>query len=180
MPKDKKAKKEWKELPPCQVSDALLWEATKNYTSYITKSNGIVLSTDPLNLTGANTKKDSGVAPLKALGVSYGIEERTVKKNKKKEKAPVVRFTLNIKTKKLIPKKKLAERKENQLTNHCVYSSTRRLPLRALVKSVKRDLGNYRRDLVPTALRRLSFLYNFKKHFKYAPRERNKTSIKKK
>ena len=42
MPKDKKVKKEWKELPPCQVSDALLWEVTKNYTSYLTKSNGKV------------------------------------------------------------------------------------------------------------------------------------------
>ena len=37
-------KKEWKELPSCQVSDALLWEVTKNYTSYLTKSNGKVLS----------------------------------------------------------------------------------------------------------------------------------------
>ena len=39
MPKDK-VKKEWKELPACQVSDALLWEATKNYTSYIIKNHG--------------------------------------------------------------------------------------------------------------------------------------------
>ena len=106
MPKDKKAKKEWKELPPCQVSDALLWEATKNYTSFIIKNNGIVLSTDPLNLTGANTKKDSGVASVRALGVEFDISDRKVKKAKKKETAPVVRFSLNIKTKKLIPKKK--------------------------------------------------------------------------
>ena len=172
MPKDKKAKKEWKELPPCQVSDALLWEATKNYTSYITKSNGIVLSTDPLNLTGANTKKDSGVAPLKALGVSYSIEERNVKKNKKKEKAPVVRFSLNIKTKKLLPKKKCVELKDTPKTNNCVYSSTRYVPVRALVKTVKRDLNNYRRDLVPTALRKLYVLYNFKKHCKHPRKEK--------
>ncbi len=87
MPKDKKAKKEWKELPPCQVSDALLQEATKNYTSYLTKSNGIVLSTDPLNLTGANTKKDSGVAPVRALGVSYDISEKICQKKQKKRKS---------------------------------------------------------------------------------------------
>ena len=172
MPKDKKAKKEWKELPPCQVSDALLWEATKNYTSYLTKSNGIVLSTDPLNLTGANTKKDSGVAPVRALGVDYDITERNVKKNKKKEKAPVVRFSLNIKTKKLLPKKKCVELKAAPTTNNCVYSSTRYVPVRALVKTVKRDLNNYRRDLVPTALRKLYVLYNFKKHCKHPRKEK--------
>ena len=172
MPKDKKAKKEWKELPPCQVSDALLWEATKYYTSYLTKSNGIILSTDPLNLTGANTKKDSGVAPVRALGVSYDISEKTVRKNKKKEKAPVVRFSLNIKTKKLLPKKKCVELKDTPKTNNCVYSSTRYVPVRALVKTVKRDLNNYRRDLVPTALRKLYVLYNFKKHCKHPRKEK--------
>ena len=165
MPKGKE-KKEWKELPPCQVSDALLWEATINYTSYLTKSNGIVLSTDPLNLTGANTKKDSGVAPVRALGVGFDFVEKNVRKNKKKEKAPIVRFSLNIKTKKLIPKKKCVELKANPTTNHCVYSSTKLVPVRALVKTVRRDLPNYRRDLVPTALRRLYKLYNFKKHVK--------------
>ena len=166
MPKDKKVKKEWKELPPCQVSDALLWETTKKYTSFITKSNGIVLSTDPLNLTGENTKKDSGIAPIRALGVDFDITERTVKKAKKKEKAPVPRFCLNIKTKKLIPKKKCVELKAAPTTNHCVYSSTRMVPIRALVKTVKRDLNNYRRDLVPSALRKLYVLYRFKKHMR--------------
>ena len=76
MPKDKKVKKEWKELPPCQVSDALLWEATKNYTSFITKNNGLTLSTDPLNLSGKNTKKDSGIASQRALGVEFDISDR--------------------------------------------------------------------------------------------------------
>ena len=54
--KKPKVKKEWKELPACQVSDALLWETTKNYTSYIIKNNGLILSSDPLNLTKLNTK----------------------------------------------------------------------------------------------------------------------------
>ena len=99
MPKDKAKKKEWKELPPCQVSDALLWEATKNYTSYLTKNNGLTLSTDPLNLTGLNTKKDSGVAASRALGVDIVVSDRTVKVKKAKKKMPVARFNLNIKTK---------------------------------------------------------------------------------
>ena len=173
MPKDKGKKKEWKELPPCQVSDALLWESTKNYTSFITKSNGIILSTDPLNLTGQNTKKDSGVAASRALGVEFDISERQVKVKKAKKKAPVVRFILNIKTKKVIPKKKCVELKEEPTTNHCVYSSTRKVPVRALVKTVKRDLNNYRRDLVPTALRKLYVLYRFKKNFKHPRKEKH-------
>ena len=174
MPKDKKAKKEWKELPPCQVSDALLWEATKNYTSYITKNNGIVLSTDTLNLTGRNTKKDSGVAPVRALGVDFDFVDKTLRVKKAKKKMPIVRFNLNIKTKKVIPKKKCVELKEEPTTNHCVYSSTRDVPIRALVKTVKRDLSNYRRDLVPTALRKLYVLYNYKKHVKHPRRDKDK------
>lgn len=165
MPKDK-VKKEWKELPGCQVSDALLWEATKNYTSFLCKSNGIVLSTDPLNLTGLNTKKDSGVAPTKALGVECNIADRKIKVKKAKKTAPVVRFNLNIKTKKLIPKARLVEVKGEPENNNCVYSSRKNITIRAMVKAIKRDLPNYRRDLVQTSLRRLYRLYKFKKNNK--------------
>ena len=165
MPKDK-VKKEWKELPPCQVSDALLWEATKNYTSFITKNNGLTLSTDPLNLTGKNTKKDSGVCATRALGLDFDFVEKSYKVKKAKKKGDILRFNLNVKTKKVIPKKNCVELKKEPTTNHCVYSSTRNVPIRALAKTVKRDLNNYRRDLVPTALRKLYVLYNFKKHFK--------------
>ena len=167
MSKDKaKVKKEWKELPAAQVSDSLLWEATKRYTSYITKNNGLTLSLDPMNLTGLNTKKDSGVASVRALGVDYDISERNVKYKKKKEKRPVVRFNLKIKTKKLIPKKKCVELKKDEdepSTNHCVYSQRNDITIRAIVKALRRDLHNYRRDLVHTALRRLYKLYRFKK-----------------
>ena len=172
MPKDKKVKKEWKELPPCQVSDALLWEATKNYTSFITKNNGLTLSTDPLNLTGRNTKKDSGIASSRAIGADFDISDRNIKVKKTKKKAPVIRFSLNIKTKHVIPKKNCKELQKEPTTNHCVYSCTRDLPVRALVKTVKRDLVNYRRDLVPTALRKLYVLYRFKKNNKRPRRDK--------
>ena len=176
MSKDKaKVKKEWKELPAAQVSDSLLWEATKRYTSYITKNNGLTLSLDPMNLTGLNTKKDSGVASVRALGVDYDISERNVKYKKKKEKRPVVRFNLNIKTKKLIPKKKCVELKEAEpSTNHCVYSQRNNITIRAIVKALRRDLHNYRRDLVHTALRRLYKLYRFKKLNKHPKKEEDK------
>ena len=173
MSKDKaKVKKEWKELPAAQVSDSLLWEATKNYTSFLTKSNGLTLSLDPMNLTGLNTKKDSGIASVRALGIDYDISERNVKYKKKKEKRPVVRFNLNIKTKKLIPKKKCVELKEREpITNHCVYSQRNFITIRAIVKALRRDLHNYRRDLVHTALRRLYKLYRFKKLNKHPKKD---------
>ena len=179
MSKEKKEKKpkvqkEWKELPAVQVSDGLLWEVTKNYTSYIIKNNGLTLSSDPLNLTKLNTKKDSGIVPRRALGVDYDISERNVKYKKKKEKRPVMRFNLNIKTKRLIPKKKCVEIKEAEPTfNHCVYSTSKNITIRAIVKILKRDLHNYRRDLVPTALRKLYVLYRFKKFNKHAKKDKN-------
>ena len=176
MSKDKaKAKKEWKELPAAQVSDSLLWEATKRYTSYITKNNGLTLSLDPMNLTGLNTKKDSGIASVRALGIEYDISERNVKYKKKKEKRPVVRFSLNIKTKKLIPKKKCVELKDPEpSTNHCIYSQRNNITIRAIVKALRRDLHNYRRDLVHTALRRLYKLYRFKKLNKHPKKEEDR------
>ena len=174
--KKPKVKKEWKELPAAQVSDALLWEATKNYTCYMIKNNGLTLSSDPLNLTKLNTKKDSGIAASRALGIDYSIKERNVKYKKKKEKRPVMRFSLNIKTKKLIPKKKCVELKEQEPeTNHCVYSTRKNITIRAIVKALKRDLNNYRRDLVPTALRKLYVLYKFKKLNKHPKREKDKS-----
>ena len=170
-----KAKKEWKELPAAQVSDALLWEATKHYTSYLTRNNGLTLSLDPLNLTGLNTKRDSGVASVRALGIEYDIAERNIKYKKKKEKRPVVRFNLNIKTKKLIPKKRCVELKDPEpSTNHCVYSQRNRVGVRAIVKAMRRDLHNYRRDLVHTALRRLYKLYRFKKLNKHPKKEEDR------
>ena len=171
--KKPKVKKEWKELPAVQVSDALLWEVTKNYTSYIFKNNGLTLSSDPLNLTKLNTKKDSGVAPRRAIGIDYDISERNIKYKKKKEKRPVMRFNLNIKTKRLIPKKKCVEIKEAEPTaNHCIYSTRRNITVRAIVKALKRDLNNYRRDLVPTALRKLYLMYRFKKFNKHPKKDR--------
>ena len=116
-----------------------------------------------------------GVDTLVILGrIDFSLEDRNVKVKKAKKKLPVARFNLNIKTKKVIPKKKCVELKEEPSTNHCVYSSTRDVPIRALVKTVKRDLNNYRRDLVPSALRKLYVLYKFKKHVKHPRKDKEK------
>ena len=182
MPKDKKVeekkvqkekvKKEWKELPACQVSDSLLWETTKNYTSFLIKNNGLTLSCDPLNLTSRNLKKDSGVASSRALGIDYDIDDRQVKIKKKKEKRPVARFNLNIKTKKKIPKSKLVslKDKEEPENNNVVYGSNKNVTLKAIIKSLKRDLKNYRKDLVPVALKKVKRLSAYKLKNKWANR----------
>lgn len=174
-----RAKKEWKELPAAQVSDELLWEATKNYTSYLRKNNGTTLSTDPLNLSGLNTKRDSGVVAPRALGIDYTVKERQIKVKKAKKTAPVTRFNMNVKTKKMIGKKNLVELKEAPKSNNVVYSTRRNLSIRALVKSVRRDFLHYRRDLVQVALRRLWKLYLFKKNNKKKVRKDKKRTVKK-
>ena len=125
-----------------------------------------------MNLTKLNTKKDSGIAPRRAIGVDYDISERNIKYKKKKEKRPVMRFNLNIKTKRLIPKKCVEIKEAEPTSNHCVYSTTKNITVRAIVKSLKRDLNNYRRDLVPTALRKLYVLYRFKKFNKHPKKDK--------
>ena len=144
--------KAWKDLPGTQVTEDSLWEITKGYTCYLTRNHDLTLSTDPLNLTGLNTKRDSGVACVHALGVGFNAKQRTVKEKKVKKKAPVVRFTLRIKTKRQLPKAKLVELKAKPTTNNLIYSERSGVTIRAIVKALRRDLHNYRRDLIPIAL----------------------------
>ncbi len=61
------------------------------------KNNGLTFSFDPLNLTKLNTKKDIRIVYYRTLIIDYSIKERNVIYNKKKEKGPVMRFSLNIK-----------------------------------------------------------------------------------
>jgi hypothetical protein len=169
--------KAWKDFPGAQVSEDSLWEMTKKYNSFLNKNHGLTISTDPLNLTGINTKRDSGVSAVRALGIETEVNERTVKEKKQKKKAQVVRFNLNIKTKKKLPKKRLValKDKEEPTNNNVVYGSNKNVTLRAIVKSLKRDLKNYRKDLVPVAFRKLKKLSAYKLKNKWT----NRTEAKK-
>ena len=163
--------KAWKDVPGKQVSEDSLWEMTKKYNSFLNKNHGLTISTDPLNLTGVNTKRDSGVSAVRALGITTEIDERNVKEKKKKKKAPVVRFNLNIKTKKKIPKSKLVSLKDKEPeNNNVVYGSNKNVTLKAIIKSLKRDLKNYRKDLVPVALKKVKRLSAYKLKNKWANR----------
>ena len=162
-----KPTKAWKEVPGTQVTEDSLWEITKNYTSYLTSNHDLTLSTDPLNLTGLNTKRDSGVAAVRAIGISFDAKERTVKVKKAKKKAQVYRVNLKLKTKKQIPKKNLVAVKDGKPQhNHLVYSERPNITVRAVVKSLKRDLKSYRPDLIHLALKKLYTIHVFKKNNK--------------
>ena len=161
--------KAWKDVPGAQVSEDSLWEMTKKYNSFLNKNHGLTISTDPLNLTGVNTKRDCGVSAVRALGISTEVNDRTVREKKQKKKAPVVRFNLNIKTKKKIPKSKLVSLKDKEPeNNNVVYGSNKNVTLRAIIKSLKRDLKNYRKDLVPVALKKVKKLSTYKLKNKWA------------
>lgn len=167
----------WKTLPYQQVSDDTLWDLTRRWNCYLVQNHGLTLSKDPLNLTGLNLKRDSGLANTKALGVDTEVSERKVREKKAKKKAKVVRFTLRIKTKRQIPKKRLVAlpAKAEPTSNNLVFSERRRVPARAIVKALQRDLSQYRRDLVPLAIRRLRKLIRYKRRNRSA----NKAEAKK-
>jgi len=131
----KKAETTFKTLPRSQVSNDYLWELTRNHTSYLVKSQGLRLSRDPLNLSGLNTKRDSGVANTGALGISTVTVNKKVNQKKVKRNAPVVKFTLAVKTRRVLPKKRcVALNKSNPVTNNLVYSESANLSTRSVAK----------------------------------------------
>jgi hypothetical protein len=167
----------WKTLPYQQVSEDSLWEITRNYNCYLVKNHRMTFSKDPLNLTGLNTKRDSGIAATHALGIGYEQTERKVREKKAKKKAKVIRFAFRVKTKKQLSKKKLIALPEKKLptTNNTVYTDNRRITARAIVKALQRNLSGYRKDLLPLAFRRLRKLNKFKR----ANKRTNKAEAKK-
>ncbi len=121
-------------LPRCQVSNDLLWELTRNRSGYLVKRNGLTLSRDPLNLTGLNTKRDSGIANTEALGLSTQVVNRRVIHRKVKKNAPVVKLKLSVKSRRQLPKKRCVPLKCLPETNNLVYSASERLTSRSVAK----------------------------------------------
>lgn len=163
-----KASNTWKTLPHQQASDDTVWELTRNWNCYLTQNHGLTLSRDPLNLTGLHTKRDSGIASSKALGIGYETTERKVREKKAKKKARVVRLSLRVRTHRQLPKKRLVAlpAKTLPLHNNSVYAERRRITARAIVKTLQRDLTTYRKDLLPIAFKRLRKLQKFKSNNK--------------
>jgi len=163
--------KVWKNLPNQQVSDDAIWELTRNHNSYLHTNNGLTVSTDPCNLSGLNTRRDSGLANTRAIGIGFDSYEKRVKEKKAKKKARVVRFDLRINTHRNLPKRRLVaipahpnpKKTAPPEHNYAVYSENKRITTRAIAKILLRDLKNYRSDLLPLAFRRLNRLHKFKR-----------------
>jgi ABC-type transporter Mla subunit MlaD len=163
----------WKTLPREQISSDVLWETTKEYNCYLIKSQGVTLSRDPLNLTGLNTKRDSGIANSQAIGIGLSTVNQLVKEAKQRKRtkaAKVVRVELRVKTRRNLPKRRLVElSKDNKgktilpTSNNSVYGTQRNITVRAVAKALNRSLGKtYRKDLIPLAFRRLRRIHRFK------------------
>jgi len=143
----KKAETKATTLPRCQVSNDFLWELTRNNTSYIVQSRGLKLSRDPLNLTGLNTKRDSGIAGCGAIGISTEVVNRKVIHKKVKKVAPVVKFRLSVKTRRLLPKKRCLQLKDDPVSNNLHYSESKRLTARSVAK-----VNTYIKDILTLLL----------------------------
>ena len=131
----------WKTLPRQQISNDYLWELTRNSNSFLVSNQGATFSRDPLNLSGLNLKRDSGIANTAALGINttYSTKKVNYKKVKKVENK-VLRFNLNVRTRAALPKarctalKVVGKEVVAPTTNNCVYSTSERLTARAVVK----------------------------------------------
>ncbi|ORX51325.1 ribosomal protein L28e [Hesseltinella vesiculosa] len=66
-------------------SSDLIWALIKNNNSYLVKRNGAWFSTEPTNLTNLHSKKFSGLANTKAVGIADAT--RGVKVSLKSQKA---------------------------------------------------------------------------------------------
>ena len=175
-----------------QYSSDVLWGLTKNYSSYLYRCKGNAFSRDPLNLTGLNTKRDSGICATAAIGIGYEIiSNRKIKEKKAKKKGRVIRLNLRIKTKRLIPKKHLTLKKDDKgvvtqpalnkqqvpVHNRTVFVEHRHLSTRSCIKVIKRGLTNYRGDLVNLAIKRVKRLHKFKTINKWRNRTEGKKAI---
>jgi hypothetical protein len=179
----------WKTQPTQQVSSDLLWEYTKNYSCYLVKNHGKVLSRDPLNLTGLNTKRDSGIANTQAIGIGLSTVNKLVKESKQRKRtkaAKVIRVDLKVKTRKVLPKRRLVEHKKDSKGktvlpegNNCVYGLSKNLTVRAVAKALNRNLAKtYRKDLLPLAFDRLRRIHKFKNNNTKANKAEAKKQVK--
>jgi len=172
--------KGWKTLTTEQASSDFVWEYTRDHNCYLVKNTGLVLSRDPLNLSGFNHKRDSGLASTKAIGIQLTHIKGKWKENKVRKTGQVAKFNLNIKTKKMNPRSNLKPiGKGARVTS--IYSVRRNQTLTQVVKTLVRGLTNYRRDLKTVIAQRIRKLNNVKRHGvkDYCDeRRKNKTSAK--
>ena len=139
--------KGWKTLPVEQASGDFIWETTRNNNCYLVHGGRYTFSRDPLNLSGLNTKRDSGLASTQAVGVELTHNQGRWKEHRVRKTGSVAAFNLHIKTKKVNPRVNLKPVVAGKPRPTLVYTTNANQSLTRVVKSVFRGLTNYRRDL---------------------------------
>lgn len=115
------------------ASSTIQWDLLKNNNRYLVKRNGFTFSSDPLNLTGKNSFKFSGLANSKAVGVN------------------VVNGKVTLQT-----KRTRASRRPSQCITSTQLNRARRSGKNRAAQVIKSKLANvgYRADLTNYAIAR--------------------------
>ena len=112
------------------MSSELIWQVTKKHNALIVNNGSLTsFDKDPLNLTNVPSKKASGLANPKAVGVAAGKNGAVL----------------------LVKNRRAGNSKPAKLTTGYTVKS-----VRGGAKVVKGQLKSYRKDLVPAALARLT------------------------
>lgn len=156
--------KGWKTLPIEQASGDFIWEAVRYNNCYLITNTGLTMSRDPMNLSGFNLRRDSGLASTQAVGVELVHTKGSWKEHKVKKTGPVVAFNVHIKTKKMNPKKSLKPVVAGKPRPTSFYSTNANQSLTRVLKNVFRGLTNYRRDLRSVLLQRVRKLNAIKRN----------------
>jgi len=156
--------KGWKTLPIEQASGDFIWETTRFNNCYLIQNTGTVMSRDPMNLSGFNYKRDSGLASTQAVGIELTHNQGRWKEHKVKKTGQVAAFNLHIKTKKMNPRKNLKPVVAGKPRPTLVYSTNANQSLTRVVKNVFRGLTNYRRDLRSVLLQRVRKMNSIKRN----------------
>merc|ERR1712205_226689 len=76
-------------LSRSMASSDLIWQITRNNSSFLVKRNGLQMSAEPNNLMGKNSFKFSGIANANAVGITEEAKGITFsKKNSKRQRQP--------------------------------------------------------------------------------------------
>lgn len=154
----------WKTLPNEQASGDFVWELTREHNCFLLKNTGSVFSKDPLNLTGSNLRRDSGLAATQAIGIQLNHTTGKWREHKVKKTGTVTNFHLNVKSKKPNTRASLRVRTAKSPKVTLVYSVLPNQSVTQIVRVLKRGLTNYRPDLKTLLARKIRRINKVKRN----------------
>merc|ERR1712150_133753 len=156
--------KGWKTLPIEQASGDFIWETTRNNNCFLIQNTGTQMSRDPMNLSGFNLKRDSGLASNQAVGIELIHTKGRWKEHKVRKDGYVAAFNLNVRSKRMNPRVHLRPVVAGKPRPTLVYSTNANQTLTRVVKCVFRGLTNYRRDLRALLAKRVRKMNSIKRN----------------